>query len=166
MRSALCYLDNSPCSHHIMNAFGLPKKIFHFVEWNHARGITEGLTGSGMSLQEKTIATGCYGCSREMRNKFGTASPRIVTRDTIISDDMGGIKDHRATDLLHDRNGTKVRNQFIVTKTSSSLGQKDLSIAGAVNLLHRSCHAFGCNELPLLNVDHFACRSHLKKKAR
>ena len=60
MRSALCYLDDSPCSDHIVNGFGLSEKIFHLIERDHAGGVTECLTRSGMGLKEEAIAANRY----------------------------------------------------------------------------------------------------------
>jgi hypothetical protein len=91
-----------------MNRFGLPKKIFHFMERDHTGGIAERLIRFGMGLEEEAIAARGHSGSTEVGNILRTSSSRILTRDTIISDDMGRIKDHRAANLLHDRNRTEV----------------------------------------------------------
>ena len=101
-------LGNPPGPHHIMNRFGLQKKIFHLVKRDHTGGIAERLTRFGMSLEEEAIAARGHSGSTEMGDILRTSSSRVLTRDTIISDDMGRIKDHRAANLLHDRNRTEV----------------------------------------------------------
>ena len=131
----------------------------------HAGGIAERSTRFGMGLEEEAIAARGHSGSTEMGDILGTSSSWILTRDTIISDDMGRIKDHRTANFLHDRNRTVVRNQFIIAKTGSSLRQKDLMIPGAMNFLDGSCHILRGDELPLLNIDDFACSSHLKEEA-
>ena len=99
---------DSPGSHHIMNRLGLPKKIFHFVERNHTGGITQRLTWLGVGFEKEAIAASGHGRPTEMGNILGASPSRILTRDTIVSDDMGRVKDHRAANLLHDRDRTEV----------------------------------------------------------
>ena len=145
-------------------AFGLPQELLHFIERDHARSITECLARSGMGLQKEAIATHSHRCPGEMGNILGTSSPRIFARDTVVSDDVCGVEDHRATGLLQDGNGAEVRDEFVISETSSSLGQKNLMIPGAVNFLDRPCHVLWSNELPLLNIDRSPRLSNFEKK--
>ena len=111
MLYAFCFfqsLYDSPVSHHIMNCFGLAKKILHLVQGDHTGGIAERLIRFGMGLEEEAIAARGHSGSTEVGDILRTSSSWILARDAIISDDMGRIKDHRAASLLHDRNRTEV----------------------------------------------------------
>jgi len=108
MHSALFDLDDPPSPDHVVNGLGLSEKIFHLMERNHAGGITEGFTRSGMSLEKQTIAANRDCGSRKVGNILRASSSRIPTRDAIISNYVRGIENHRATDLLHSRNGAEV----------------------------------------------------------
>jgi hypothetical protein len=119
-----------------------------------------------MGLEKKAIAANSSGCPREMGNILGASSSRILTRDTIISYHMGGIEDHWAPGLLKDGNGTEIGDQFVVAKTSASLGQKDLTVPGTVDLLDSSCHVFRGHELSLFDIDHPPRFSNFEKKTR
>jgi hypothetical protein len=91
-----------------MNRFGLSEERLHFIEWDHAGGITECLAWVRMGLEEEAVATYSYCCPGEMGNKLGTSSSWIFTRNTVISDHMCGIKDDGASDFLQDGNGAEV----------------------------------------------------------
>ena len=91
-----------------MNRFGLSEERLHFIEWDHAGGITECLAWVGMGLEEEAVATYSYCCPGEMGNKLGASSSWIFTRNAVISDHMCSIEDDWTTDLLQDRNGAEV----------------------------------------------------------
>ena len=135
-------LDSAPCPHHIMNGFRLAKKVLHLAEGKHAGGIAERPTRFGMGLEEKAIAARGHSGPGEMGHKLRASPSWVLARDTVIPDDMGRVEDHGAADLLHDRDRTDVRNEFIIAETGSSLREKDLIIPCAANLLDRSSHIF------------------------
>ena len=149
-----------------MNGLGLPEQSFHFTKGNHARGIAECLTRFGMGLEEKAIAADSNGCPREMGDVSWASSSRICTGDTIISYHMGGIKDHRTANLLHDWDRAEIRDQFVIAKASAPFGQKDLTVPSAVDLLDGSCHIFRSNELSLFDIHHPPCFPYFEKKTR
>src|SRR5512147_761740 len=100
-----------------------------------------------------------------MGNKLRTSSPRVLTWDAVIPDNMGRVEDDRTPDLLHDRDGTVVRDQSIIPETGSPLCQDDLTIPGAMDLFDRPCHAFRSDKLPLFDIDRSSRSSHFQKKA-
>ena len=104
-----------------MKGFGLTEKPLHVAKRNHAGSVTEGPAGLWMGFEEETVATYSHRCSHEVGNKLRTPSPWIFAWNAVISNDMGRIEDDRAADLLHDRNGTEVRDQLIIPETGSAL---------------------------------------------
>jgi hypothetical protein len=69
---------------------------------------------------------------------------------------MGGVEDHRRTDLCEDRQSPHVGDQRVVAEGDAALGDEHLRVSGTDHLRHHMRHVPGREELALLHIDHLA----------
>src|SRR5262249_19546805 len=107
-----------------------------------------------MHLHKQAVdPNGGRGASQR-RNKFalptGTCSFSTGKLNT-----MSRVKNNTAIQFLHNFEGTKIDNQIVISKGSTSFGEQNLVIARALNLRDHILHIPRRHELPFLEVYHF-----------
>src|SRR5437879_3183688 len=68
---------------------------------------------------------------------------------------VSAVKDHRAAQILHPRDGTHIADQLAIAETSPSLGEQQAAIADFLHLAHHVLHVPGGHELAFLDIDSF-----------
>jgi hypothetical protein len=79
---------------------------------------------------------------------------------------MGGIKNHRITRLTHNRQGTHIVHQGVITKRRATLAQQDLVIPSLSQLGSHIHHIPGGQKLSLFHIHRLACLGSCQQQVR
>ena len=110
-----------------------------------------------MGLKEKTVHTD------GRRSKCQRFDHRAIpagrsTEPSGLLDRMGRIEDDRNPQTPHLRQSSHVVDQSTIPEKSTSLAQKDPTLAGTSSLINHEFHIARCHKLPLLDIQWLASR--------
>ncbi len=107
-----------------------------------------------MCFDEDAIDASGHSGAGDRGQELAVAAARIGAGDPVLADAVRDVEHHGIARLAQVVEGARVHHEVVVAQHKAALGQDDLLVAGALDLLHRLHHVVRCKELPVLQVDH------------
>jgi hypothetical protein len=122
------------------------------VQGNHIGAVAEGFVGARMGFEEDAVAAARHRRLRQIRDHAPLTAGSIAQGRWLLYA-VGGVKDHRATEFLHHRNGPHVVDELAVAERAAALREQQVAIAGLGHFTDHVFHVPGRHELAFFHVD-------------
>src|SRR5437764_1631967 len=110
-----------------------------FIERNHIRSVAQGVLWFGMRFEEDAISACGQGSTREHRSEL-TLAAGFVPAAAGQLDGMGRVEYDRKTKGTHDRHGTHIGDEIVVSERSAAFGYEQSIAAGLLSFIDNLTH--------------------------
>src|SRR6056297_1120255 len=104
-----------------------------------------------MGFSKHSINASCSSCTGNHRNHF-SLSARGCALSTGLLHGVSGIKNHFAASLPHGGKASHIRNQSVITKTSSTVTKPDVFVTNFMTFVNHLLHVPRRLKLTLFNI--------------
>ena len=129
----------------------LAHQALELVERHHVGAVGGGAVGVLVGLDEEAGHADRHRRAREHRHEAAVAA-RGGALSARLLHGVGGIEDHGAADLGHDRQRAHVDHQRVVAERGAPLGDEHVGVAASRDLGDHVLHVPGRQELALLHL--------------